>query len=146
MKRSRLKLSNKKGRPPDQEAVMSYSNQTMNYSDAVKNGSWEVERKMADRIQESCQRLDLPMKLDRLTKGEGNCFMVCVLQQLKSSDVYSNLSDDLKRLADGMDPMKLRTEVTGFVRKSRHPRVQMMKDSYLPDPTVQGDPRTWEDY
>ena len=144
MKQSRLKLNRKKGRPPDLP-VMNFSNQTMDYNEALQSNTWVAERKYADKIIYSCRKLNHKVKLDRLTKGEGNCFMISILQQLKSSDVYSHLSSELKTLADEMNPMNLRRQVTNFITTSNHPSIRNLKALYYPDP-ASSDPKTWKEY
>ena len=100
---------------------MNFQNQTLDYAEALKRNVWKSERQYAEEILATCRILKLQMKLDRLTKGEGNCFMVGILQQLRSPDIYSNLNQDLKHLADKMDPMKLRIQVTNFIQSRCHP-------------------------
>ena len=68
MKRSRLKLTKKNKEPPDLG-----HQQTMEYSEAVKKDIWKGERGAADAILKHCGKLNLPMKLDKLTEGVGNC-------------------------------------------------------------------------
>ena len=60
----------------------------------------------------SNQRLGLDyFKLDRLTKGEGSCFPISVVQQLNREDVYENMREDLRPLARTMDHQMLRLKV-----------------------------------
>ena len=91
---------------------MDFTTQTMTYKEALRRNIWCSERQYADEILATCRKLNLGMKLDDLTKGEGNCFMISILQQLRSAEVYGHLNHDIKFLADKLDPMKLRTQVT----------------------------------
>ena len=59
----------------------------IDYEEALRNGSWLTEREYADKILSACRKLGLRMKLDKLTKGDGNCFMISILQQLQSKDI-----------------------------------------------------------
>ena len=118
----------------------------MSYADALRRNIWSSERQYADEILATCRSLKLQMKLDRLTKGEGNCFMVSILQQLRSIEIYSHLNDEMKLLADKMDPMKLRKQVTTFIQSRYHPEIINLENSYYPDPDVQDDPQTWDQY
>ena len=43
----------------------------------------EMERRIAEEIMAVVRKLDLPLKLDQLTKGEGNCFPIAIMQQCK---------------------------------------------------------------
>ena len=125
---------------------MNFSNQTLDYNESLQKKIWLAERRHADLILDNCKRKNLNLKLDRLTKGEGNCFMVAVLQQLRRPDVYDHLSIELKRLADKMDPMLMRIQVTNFMTTSCHRRVEEMRQNYVPDVDIQNDPKSWDDY
>ena len=117
MKRSRLKLNKKNKEPPD-----SGHHQTMEYGEAIKKDIWEGERRAADAILKHCQLLKLPIKLDSLTLGVGNCFMVAVLQQLRRPELHNNLGDELKQMSVGLDQMKLRrfVVISSFKIKTTH--------------------------
>ena len=142
MKRSRLKLPKKGKEPPD-----SRHQQTMEYSEAVSKDIWASERSAADAILKQCRQLKLPVKLDKLTQGVGNCFMVAVLQQLRRNEIHSNLGDDLKQMANDLDQMKLRRFVVDFIRQRKdHPQVIYMKERFAPDLEVFNGPKSWEEY
>ena len=69
---SRLKKKRKRERPD-----------TMDYQEALKDPAWENEVRWADDIMTSNRRLGLgTFKLDKVTKGEGSCFPISVVQQL----------------------------------------------------------------
>ena len=141
MKRSRLKLSRKIKEPPD------LIQQTMDYDEAAKKDTWKGERNAADAILRHCRLHKLPMKLDRLTLGVGNCFMVAALQQLKTPEVHQNLNDELKQMAIDLDHMKLRRQVVDFIQKNEdREQVKYMKEIFVPDPAVVDGPKTWEEY
>ena len=142
MKKSRLKLTKKIKEPPD-----SKHQQTMEYSEAVKKDIWNGERRAADALIRHCKELKLPMKLDKLTQGVGNCFMVAVLQQLGRPELHNNLNNNLKKIAVDLDQMKLRALVVEFIRhKKDHPQVTYMRDRFAPDPEVVNGPKSWEEY
>ena len=84
---SRLKLKKGKRRsPPDPGRP-----DTFDYSEAAKNPAWANEKKWADKILESNKRLGIDIfKVDELTKGEGSCFMIAVIQQLNREEVFEN--------------------------------------------------------
>ena len=125
---------------------MNFHNQTISYDEALRRNIWTTERQHAEEILSTCRSLNLQMKLDRLTKGEGNCFMVSILQQLRSADVHSHLNKEMKLLADSMDPMKLRRQVTNFVKSRCHPQIINLENIYHPDPNIKDDPQTWDQY
>ena len=62
---------------------------TIDYEEALKDPAWENEIRWAVDIMTSNRRLGLDhFKLDKLTKGEGSCFPLAVLQQLNREEVF----------------------------------------------------------
>ena len=89
---------------------------TIDYEEALKDPAWENEIRWADDIMTSNRRLGLDhFKLDKLTKGEGSCFPLAVLQQLNREEVFVNLREDLRQLARSMDYHLLRQRVKEFI-------------------------------
>ena len=80
---SRLK-KRKRDDPPDKWRSEEEHGETMDYKKAKNLSVWEIERQLADDIMESLRRneIDDEFRLDQLTKGKGNCFMIAVMQQL----------------------------------------------------------------
>ena len=65
---------------------------TLDYLEALKDPAWENEVRWADHIMKSNRRLGLQyLKLDKVTKGEGSCFPISVVQQLNRAEVYDNM-------------------------------------------------------
>ena len=103
---------------------------TMDYQEALKDPAWDNERKWADAIMASNRRLGIDhFKLDKLTKGEGSCFPISVVQQLNRKDVFEHLREDLKPLARDMDHHLLRVKVKDFICREQcgNPKVQELK-------------------
>ena len=89
---------------------------TMDLKEALKDPAWENEIRWAEDIMKSNRRLGLRyFKLDQLTKGEGSCFPIAVLQQLNREEVFAHLREDLRQLARSMDHHLLRQRVKSFV-------------------------------
>ena len=80
--------------------------------------------------------------MDRLTKAGPKSFMVAILQQLRSQDIYSKLTDENKYLADRMGPLYLRRKVVEFITTSSHPRVEDMKAEFAKRKSK----RSWENF
>ena len=81
---SRLRKRRMK-KPPDKWTSDEKAGEIMDYVEAKQNDVWKIERKLADDIIESLTRngvVDV-FKIDKLTKGEGNCFMIATIQQLR---------------------------------------------------------------
>ena len=87
---------------------------TMDYelSKSFKD-EWSGERSWADTIMANMRRVGLNFKLDMLTRGNGSCLMIAVLQQLKRPELYSQLADPVKQMVDSLDHHSFRW----FVKK-----------------------------
>ena len=109
---------------------------TMDYQEAMKDPAWDNERKWADAIMESNRRLGLWfLKLDELTKGEGSCFVIAVVQQLRREEIFDHLGEDHKQLARTMAHHLLRIYVKDFIcrLKWNDPRVLELKEIFNVD-------------
>ena len=89
------------------EVVMDYE-----LSKSFKD-EWSNERFWADTIMANMRRVGLPFKLDKLTRGNGSCLMIAVLQQLKRPELYSQLAEPVKQMVDSFDHHSFRW----FVKK-----------------------------
>ena len=107
---------------------------------------FQAERRIADEIMETVNKLGLPLKLDQLTKGEGNCFLVAIIQQCKRTEILFELRPVLTRLVKHKTGQStLRSCVKQFITKSKLPNVARMKAQYEEfDSTTRGE--NWEQY
>ena len=126
---------------------------TMDYHEALKDPAWDNERRWADNIMASNRRLGIDyFKLDKLTKGEGSCFPISVVQQLNREDVHDNIREDLRPLATTMDHHLLRVKVKDFICRLNwnHRKVLELKEIFYIDQAAKaeaGEPtNTWEEY
>ena len=85
--------------------------ETKEYEEAESQNLWKSERKFADEFLQAIRSLELPMKLDRLTRYTPNSYYVAVLQQMKRKKIYDLLSDEHKNLADQMKPALLQARI-----------------------------------
>ena len=67
------------------------------------NDKWSGERSWADTIMANMRRVGLSFKLDKLTRGNGSCLLIAVLQQLKRRELYSKLTEQVKQMVDCLD-------------------------------------------
>ena len=139
---SRLKKKRKRERPD-----------TMDYQEALKDPAWENEVSWADAIMTSNRRLGLgTFKLDKVTKGEGSCFPISVVQQLNREDVYDNMREDLRPLARTMDHHMLRVKMKDFICRMNwnHWKVIELKEFFYIDQAAKAEAgeatKTWEEY
>ena len=105
-----------------------------------------VERSIANEIMDTIHRLQLPLKLDQLTEGLGNCFPMAIIQQLQRPEINSQLRPAPKRLVKHKTGHSLlRQSVYQFIMKSRSPRVALFKAQYEEtDGPANGE--TWSNY
>ena len=122
---------------------------TLDYQEALKDPAWDNERRWADEIMVSNRRLGLGLlKLDELTKGEGSCFMIAVVQQLRTKEIFDNLGEDLKQVARTMAHYLLRVKVKDFIILKRNDqKVLALKELFNIDQAAVGEEtKTWEEY
>ena len=75
---------------------------------------WSGEREWGNSILANMRRVGLNFKLDKLTRGNGSCLMIAVLQQLKRPELYSKLTEPIKQIVDCLDYQTFRW----FVKKN----------------------------
>ena len=86
--------------------------------------NFHIERKIAHEIMETVERLHLPLKLDQLTEGRGNCFPMSIIQQCHRPEVHQQLKLIPKMmLKSKLAHSALRYNVRKFIIKSEHPRI-----------------------
>ena len=73
----------------------------------------QTELSISSEIMKTVRRLQLPLKLDEITEGRGNCFPLSILAQGRRSEIFSGL----RSLQN--DPTKVKREVFKFITNSR---------------------------
>ena len=91
-------------------------------------------------------RLQLPLKLDQLTEGQGNCFPISIMQQCRRPEILSYLRPKPKKIVNlQTGHFILRQKVMDFIMKSKTQRVQSFRRQYEEtDGNVNGE--TWKQY
>ena len=85
------------------------------------------EQRIAEEIMKTVRRLQLPLKLDEITEGKGNCFPLSILAQGRRGEIYKELNQRTQTIVDQNDPTLLRKEIVNFMTQSRHSQVQIYK-------------------
>ena len=122
-KKKKIKLN-----PP--EVIPRVSKDTIDFTESLQNSSWDNERKWAGEIMDSNRRYGLHYCLDKLTRGQGSCFFVAVLQQMNRRKVIMVASDEGEDLASTMDTQLLRNLVVQMMRNSRNPKIREIENDY----------------
>ena len=79
---------------------------------------YQIERSIANEIMDTIHRLQLPLKLDQLTEGKGNCFPIAIIQQLRRPEIFSQLRPKPKRLVQHRTGHStVRSDVKQFLMK-----------------------------
>ena len=105
----------------------------------------EDEQRIAHEIMKAVRRLQLPLRLDEITEGRGNCFPLSVLAQCRRIEIFQNLNFQTKNLIQEGNPTLLRRSVHTFMKNSRHQTVQEYKRRYQEILSAL-DNRTWREY
>ena len=71
----------------------------------------QVEREIALEILKKVRSLQLPLKLDELTEGRGNCFPLAVLAQCIREEIFQDLDSSTQNLIRQNDPTLLRRAI-----------------------------------
>ena len=105
----------------------------------LRYNTWTNERILADEILQEIRKKGVEVKLDDLTKGDGNCFMIGTLQQMKREDVQVNLNEEQKGLKRSLE---LRRSVHRFtLRNESHPLIRNLKIQF-----TAAEKMSWQEY
>ena len=107
--------------------------------------SMEIEKKIADEIMNTVQRLRLPLIIDNLTEGKGDCFPLAVIAQCRRPEIFSRLDVQVQNIINQNNPTLLRHEVKGFIMNCQHVRVKEFQKNYE-DLVSIIDNRKWSEY
>ena len=90
-----------------------------------------TEGKIANEIMKTVRALGLPLKLDQLTEGLGNCFPIAIIQQCRRPEIFNQLKPIVKmQLRHKNAHRMLRLLVKIFITKSKHQNIARLKDRY----------------
>ena len=105
----------------------------------------EIEKKLAWEIMKEVRKFKLPLKLDRLTEGKGNCFPLAILAQCRRPEIRNTLRSQVKNVIDQNDPTILRKAVKCFIFNSTEQIIKDFKTNYE-DYVADIDDKTWHQY
>ena len=107
--------------------------QTLSISRSLERGIWVMERNAAESIMGVLR--SYPVELDHLTRGEGDCMIIALLQQCRRPQVVPILPPRIKSLAsqetitaDSIDVFRL--AIWDYVRTSKDPKIEEMKENF----------------
>ena len=88
------------------------------------------ERRIGLEILKKIRILQLPLKLEEITEGRGNCFPLAIIAQLHRPEVFRNLSESIQLLACQQDLNLLRQAIHRFMINSKNPKILEYKIRY----------------
>ena len=103
------------------------------------------ERRIALEILKKIRRLQLPLKLDDITEGKGNCFQLATLAQCRRREILQNLDRSTQNLVQQNDPTLLRRAVYSFMATSRNQKIKEYKRRYE-EVLAALDNKSWREY
>ena len=105
-----------------------------------------TEGKIANEIMKTVRALGLPLKLDQLTEGLGNCFPIAIIQQCRRPEIFNQLKPVMKmQLRHPNAHRMLRLLVKLFMKGSKHPNIARLKGRYEElELNISGE--TWSQY
>ena len=66
------------------------------------------DQRIAEEIMKTVRRLQLPLKLDEITEGKGNCFPLSILAQGRRVEIYKGLNQRTQTIINQNDPTTVR--------------------------------------
>ena len=122
----------------------------MDYQEALRKNTWKTERKLADKILNYINRHNLNYKLDKLTRGLGNCFPLSVLQQIMREDIFDSVKSDIRAIAQRHDHQEFRKRLRKFVLTSKDERLEALEENFrisnIATANLGEDTETWKQY
>ena len=91
-----------------------------------ENDDLQMEKRIANEIMQVVINRGLPLKLDRITPGKGNCFPIAIIDQCKRPEIMSQLHPKIKQIIKyhtQTAQMQLRKAVSEFVQTSGHQNI-----------------------
>ena len=134
----------RRARPADKEMKEGKEDlQATTFGFNLRGGAGES---MEEQIMEGVRRAQLPLRLDTITLGDGNCFSRAVWSQCQRDDVAPVLHDTFSTYID------LKYKLHNFIMKTGLAVVRDMKERYERDvqpagsEEIGGKEETWGDY
>ena len=109
---------------------------------ANQDPDFSNERGWAETIIQHIRKIKQPFRLDRLTKGNGSCLMIALMQQLRRKDIYHKGRSEVQELARSLDHREFRKRVKLFTTTTEDPRLRELREHY----NNSAEPKLWNQY
>ena len=114
----------------DPNNIEDFKLMVMDYQETFKFDEWKASREMADEMMRTIPDLKDDFKLDQITLGNGACFFIAAIQQLKRPEVNERLTPIHNQLCKSADPRSFKSMVRRFILKNKHPVVETLKADF----------------
>ena len=103
---------------------------------------------LVDELKNTIETCGLPLKLDDITGGDGNCWVRGVVQQLERTEIQIQPNIRTMEVLDGIREesyLRLKKEISKFMTSSQHPTIQTAKTEFEESIGLTDD-ISWEDF
>ena len=114
----------------------------------VRNPSHAVPM-MEQEFMAAIRRCELPLMLDEATKGDGNCWVRAVVQQLERPEILQQVNArtrEVMKVSMSNRYLVLKSKIAEFATTSQHPNIKEAKDSFQIKGQGKVDNISWEDH
>ena len=102
------------------------------------------DKRIALEILTKVKILNLPLKLDEITEGRGNCFPLSVIAQCRRPELFQQLDKQIQIIIERNDPTLLRKAVSSFMSNSMNQNIIKYKKRY--DEILAPVDKSWREY
>ena len=102
---------------------------------------------MKEEFERTIDRCGLPLKLDEATKGDGNCWVRAVQQQLERPELRQQLNERTKEILKVSKQhryLKLKSDIAEFATTSSHPTILEAKSRFETEGQGKVDQISWD--
>ena len=95
------------------------------------------------------RRCELPLMLDEETKGDGNCWVRAVEQQLERPEISQQMNARTREVMNVRTPnryLTLKSKIAEFAITSQHPTITEAKESFQTEGQGMVEQVFWEDH
>ena len=104
---------------------------------------------MKEEFESAIDRCGLPLKLDEATRGDGNCWVRAVQQQLERPELRQQLNtrtQEILNVGKEYRHLKLKSYVAEFATTSSHPTVQEAKSRFETEGQGKVEKISWDNH
>ena len=102
---------------------------------------------MKEEFECAIDRCGLPLKLDEATKGDGNCWVRAVQQQLERPELRQQLNErtiEILKVSKQHRYLKLKSDIAKFATTSNHPTILEAKSRFETEGQGKIDKKSWD--